>query len=323
MYPLVSVIIPIYNSADFLNEAVQSVINQSYHELQIILVNDGSTDLSATLMEEWKARDYRIITIHKENQGQASARLEGLNASTGEYIFYFDSDDILLPTAIEQLVQRAGETGADLVVAPFLFCHTEVSYLSNTQPFDTLTGIDYFRHIVHMRAYWAVWSFLHRRNLYTKHNIVSSTSIRLGEDAILTTQLALYSNKVAFSKHPILQYYIRSTSMSNQPRANHKVISDLRSYPQWIYRFIESLNLQKVLQKEIVILKIRTTFDCIHRQCLRYADKDMKNSIELLKHFPEVIHLFSKREQKLIRYYRVSKWLGAWKLHKYQKQGRL
>ena len=91
--PLISVIIPVYNVEKYLNRCVQSVCNQTYHNLEIILVDDGSTDNSGKLCDEWAVKDLRIKVIHKDNGGLSSARNIGLDNAKGEYIGYVDSDD--------------------------------------------------------------------------------------------------------------------------------------------------------------------------------------------------------------------------------------
>lgn len=91
----ISVIIPIYNSANYLAECLDSIVNQSYKELDIILINDGSTDKSRSIAEKYVKKDDRIILINKENGGQASARNRGLDKATGDYISFVDSDDTI------------------------------------------------------------------------------------------------------------------------------------------------------------------------------------------------------------------------------------
>lgn len=95
--PLVSVIIPVYNSELYLEACIESVIGQSYSTLEIIIVNDGSTDDSFTIMEKYAKLDERIIIINKRNGGLPSARKSGIDIAKGKYIQHLDSDDVLLP----------------------------------------------------------------------------------------------------------------------------------------------------------------------------------------------------------------------------------
>ena len=93
--PLVSVVLPIYNVEKYLDQCVASVVSQTYSNLEIILIDDGATDSCPRKCDEWAMRDSRIRVIHKQNQGLGMARNSGLEASTGDYICFFDSDDFV------------------------------------------------------------------------------------------------------------------------------------------------------------------------------------------------------------------------------------
>ena len=114
--PLVSVVLPIYNVEGFLDCCVESVVGQTYRNLEIILVDDGATDSCPRKCDEWAIRDSRIRVIHKQNQGLGMARNSGLEASTGDYICFFDSDDFVDEDAVEQCVRRAIDEKADIVL---------------------------------------------------------------------------------------------------------------------------------------------------------------------------------------------------------------
>lgn len=117
--PLVSVIIPTYNRAPILPRALESVISQSYEPLEIIIVDDGSTDNTAAVIKAWQAKTTRSIKyVYQSNGGCSSARNHGIQLSTGRLIALLDSDDSWLPEAIERLVGRLLETGADMVFSP-------------------------------------------------------------------------------------------------------------------------------------------------------------------------------------------------------------
>jgi glycosyltransferase involved in cell wall biosynthesis len=116
----VSVIIPIYNVDQYLEKCLNSVLEQTYQLLEIILINDGSTDLSGSICEIYKEKDKRLIVIHKENGGLSSARNAGIEISTGEYIAFIDSDDFIHPEMIETLVRNATSFDADIAVCDFL-----------------------------------------------------------------------------------------------------------------------------------------------------------------------------------------------------------
>ena len=113
--PLISVVVPIYNTEKYLRKCFDSIINQTYKNLQIILVNDGSTDNSGSICDEYAAKDNRIQFIHKNNGGLVSARKAGLKLAIGEYFATVDSDDWIEPNMYEEMLSNLIQTDADFV----------------------------------------------------------------------------------------------------------------------------------------------------------------------------------------------------------------
>lgn len=113
--PLISVIIPVYNAQDYLEQCVESIINQSYKNLEIILINDGSTDASGKICDEYKLNDLRVNVLHIENQGVSNARNVGISYAKGQYVMFVDSDDWLHPKAIEKSLNLIQMNDSDIV----------------------------------------------------------------------------------------------------------------------------------------------------------------------------------------------------------------
>lgn len=111
----ISVIVPVYNVEDYLEECINSILGQTYKNLEIILVDDGSTDNSSKICDIYEKKDKRIKVIHKENGGLSSARNEGLKYRTGEYISFVDSDDFIDKTMYEKLYSAIKKYDADVV----------------------------------------------------------------------------------------------------------------------------------------------------------------------------------------------------------------
>ena len=120
MSPLISVIIPVYKVEAYLTACVESVLAQTYQNMEIILVDDGSPDNCPQMCDEFARQDSRIQVIHKENGGLSSARNAGIDTAKGEYLAFLDSDDLWTPLFLERLYQAIEETGADLAVCLFL-----------------------------------------------------------------------------------------------------------------------------------------------------------------------------------------------------------
>lgn len=116
----VSVIVPVYNAAEYLNKCVDSIADQSFRRLEIILVDDGATDASPSICEEYARRDHRIRVVHKENGGLMSAWMAGVEASTGEYLCFVDSDDWIDDCMIEELMRSASGVSAEVICCNFV-----------------------------------------------------------------------------------------------------------------------------------------------------------------------------------------------------------
>lgn len=115
MNDFISVIIPVYNVAAYLSICIESVLSQDYSALEIILIDDGSTDESGKICDEYARNDKRIHVIHQNNSGAAAAKNMGLKAATGKYLSFVDSDDFLEPDAYSHMVQVIQENKADVV----------------------------------------------------------------------------------------------------------------------------------------------------------------------------------------------------------------
>ena len=116
----ISVIIPVYNVEKYLAECMDSILHQTYHNLEILLIDDGSTDSSGQICDDYAAIDKRIIVIHKSNGGLSDARNEGLKYVTGEYLTFVDSDDIVEYRFLEKLYYELNAVAADIAI-----CHVE------------------------------------------------------------------------------------------------------------------------------------------------------------------------------------------------------
>lgn len=117
---LISIIVPIYNVEKYVKKCIESIINQTYKNIEIILINDGSKDTSLSICKDYKNKDKRIKLINQENGGVSKARNKGLNIAKGEYIVFIDSDDYITKNYIEKLLNAAIETGADVVESNYI-----------------------------------------------------------------------------------------------------------------------------------------------------------------------------------------------------------
>lgn len=317
--PLVSVVIPAYNSEKTLDTCIKSVTTQSYSNLEIIVVNDGSSDDSKSIIEGYVIRDPRIVLIDKSaNEGLVQARYAGVEVASGKYIQYLDSDDILREGAIEHLVKKAEETNADIVVAPFFYCGDGTLQKSLFFIFDELSGIDYLRNVMMWKAHWCVWSKFHLRSLY--QNPIERPDISLGEDVILSTQLLFYARKVVPIYQEVVDYNFTSSSMSHSDNFDDVKYEDFKGYVKWFNDFMRTKRLVDVLKKEIAFFHLKAVQTQFGWRKIEDVDKEMRNLIANIKLYPEFSKALTRRERRLVALYRFSHWLGYQKLKSYRRK---
>lgn len=320
--PLVSVITPVYNSAEYLNTCIASVLSQTYTNWELILVNDGSTDDSLNIIKQYAQNDTRIRYIDKTNEGPSLARKSGTAQAKGKYIQYLDSDDVLLEHAIENLVHKAEETNAEIIAAPFFFYFSENKMdISGHFSFQEMTGIEYFNEILFGRAYWSVWSNFLSRSLFENNNILFTPEISFGEDAILMVQLLYHTKKVVPLEQPTLYYKQIESSICHYITPKRHM--DLRAYIEWIETFLEEKGLYSFCQDGLILRHTEMAFLCMHWGYYEDAHKDMKYISDNIRKRPALLKRLPRRQRKIIQTYRFSSWLGFLNLMRYKRQGKL
>lgn len=209
----VSVIIPIYNVEKYLRDCVDSVIGQTYQDLQIILVDDGSTDSCRCLCDEYSGKDTRIQVIHKKNGGLSDARNMGLTLADGEFVLYLDSDDYLIPTAIEQLMVMQYKTDADIVLGNFFYTFPDHEYPAEAwhQSDTVLNNGQAMEALVDGRIETFAWGKLIRREIARRYLFPRG---KLFEDHFWTHYIFADAQKVALLVQPLVHYRQRSNSIS-------------------------------------------------------------------------------------------------------------
>lgn len=177
----VSIIVPVYNVASYLDTCLMSCINQTFRDLEIIVVNDGSTDESLRIIKEYADKDDRIRVIIKENQGLVYARKSGLEAAHGEYVFHLDGDDYIEINAIELLYNEAVKSGADYVECNYCSVYIQSGkkqISSKSTVHSELSGQDFLLSMIRNEK-WNIWGRLMRKSLFD--NIVYYR-VLMGED---------------------------------------------------------------------------------------------------------------------------------------------
>lgn len=178
----VSIIVPVYNSEKTLDRCIRSVCTQSYRNLEIVLVNDGSMDKSFEICEKYKQQDERIVVLNKKNRGVSSARNEGLKVATGEFIQFVDADDYIDSNMTEYLLETICKNNADLVICGYNRLddsNIEKKYFDNFDVESLLDFKDGFEELYSRALFNAPWNKLYRKNKITKY---FDESLSVGED---------------------------------------------------------------------------------------------------------------------------------------------
>jgi len=224
---LISVIVPIYNSGEHLYRCLDSLVNQTYSKLEIILINDGSTDGSGEVCELYKKKDERIICIHKENEGVSSARNIGLKLATGDYFHFLDSDDYLELDTYEYLLSLIQKHKCDAVTFEYYITYKEkeiIHSLSKTH-YGMLNCEDTL--IALMRGKMLCCDKFYSRNLVD--GLQFRNDIHRGEDTLFAALALERAEKIWFDNKP-LYHYVQSEDSACRGRFRESQLTVLKLY---------------------------------------------------------------------------------------------
>ena len=233
-----SVIMPVYNVEKYIGKMLESVTNQTYREIEIIVINDGSTDHTGSMIEAAAASDSRIHLINKKNEGVSKARNDGLKMAKGEWIFFFDGDDFVAPDCIEKCIQYGESKKLDAVMYGYTsvkpdgtksrheFTYTKDIFESNNEILQEIIP-----HIIgisceeilewvkgkRIRAKYGKdltgpWSMAYKKSIIEEHKIIFKEVLPVGEDTIFVNQYLSVCERVALLNEPFYFLYNHSDS---------------------------------------------------------------------------------------------------------------
>lgn len=238
---LISIVLPVYNVEKYLERCIFSIINQSYSKLEIILVNDGSTDGSGQICEEWAEKDSRIILVNKTNAGLGMARNTGLEKASGKYICFIDSDDYVESNMIEIVYEEAQKNNADIVMYGFYNVNSDGVVVDCLIPGDKIavfSGEKVTEELLpnliskdpknrNTPDYWmSAWTSIYKRETLTENNLcfVSEREI-ISEDIYSLLSFYKYMNTVVVIPKALYYYCQNSVSLTHkyQPDRYEKI----------------------------------------------------------------------------------------------------
>jgi len=212
---LISIIVPVYNVREYLDRCIESIVHQTYRELEIILVDDGSTDDSGSICDQWAEKDSRIQVIHKPNGGLSDARNAGLREARGEMIGFVDSDDYIHREMFSRLLEIMRREGSDIVECEMQRFFESSDVVTEIQPaeirtYDNHGAVEqlllerWFHHTAPTKVY--------RRS--TVKGILFETG-KINEDVLWSYRAFHKANKVTYTGEPLYYYYQRMGSIMN------------------------------------------------------------------------------------------------------------
>lgn len=303
--PLISIIIPIYNVADYLATCIDSVIGQSYSNLEIILVNDGSTDNSLEIAQQYKEKDSRVILINQDNKGLGGARNTGLYKAKGNYIFYLDSDDYLDKDCINVSVEVAQKYGADMVQPNFYYNYTDYLLLNirlKEQEKVYTSKEAMFTLLEHKVILNFAWGILIRNGLAKNHSYVEDVSF---EDTYWKYAIIHDCQQYIVLKQPLIYYLQREESISGSFSIRN--LDQLEGGVQQV-NFIKEHYPEEYLNQA---LRLLNNYIIIHQHSLKLLSEEqrkiyqkrideIKEQFHLVKKFPRAYAPFWQKINRVI-----------------------
>lgn len=238
--PLISIIVPVYQVKDYISECVESLLAQTYTNLEILLVDDGSTDGSGEICDRYAERDSRVRVVHQEKQGPSVARNVGLDSAKGEYVAFVDSDDVVLPDFIEVLYRLVKEYQADIAACNYVRCHTdELERLRNAAEKGENPQVICMSSEQMLRQWhgkykkWetVAWNKLYRKNIFggEQAETIRFPIGRKLEDVLASHLIVANAERVALTMRGLYLYRIRPGSRAGQSRTVELMNENLRA----------------------------------------------------------------------------------------------
>ena len=286
----ISVIVPVYNVRKYLKKAIYSIINQKYRNLEIILVDDGSTDGSGEICDEFKEIDNRIVVYHKENGGQSSARNYGIQKAIGDYIIFIDSDDYIHPEMILSLYEEIKKSKADVSVCGIMNVYNtkEVPQCNNTELQFICTEKEFLKELlIGEKVPGSICNKLLKKEIAEK---LSFPEGKIYEDAFYHLDLIKIAKTYVVTTKPYYYYYHRSNSSTTE-KYNSKRLDAIEVYAKYA----------KYIEKEYPDLKQEAFFRLSHSYFVVLDSMLLVDNYKKLEDYPSVINFLKKNAFRIFK----------------------
>ena len=284
----ISIIVPVYNTEKYLDRCISSIIRQTFRDIEILLINDGSNDNSLEILQRYSNADDRIAIVNQVNKGLSSARNTGIKVSKGTYIMHVDSDDWIEPDMCEILYKEAKIFSADIVTSNVYFDYFNKTIIKK-EPYKKINNFrEYLLAFTIKRGLNSIWNKLIKRDLYTLNNIEHYEDISLGEDSSTLLRLIPFANIIISVDKAFYHYDIKSSSMTgNKEKKIMEYIQALSKVENFYKKHNISTDLFTLLRLKIAYINL---YGNIHsnlneyKQMKKYFFADIKSIISN-KHF--------------------------------------
>ncbi|MDX4035814.1 glycosyltransferase, partial [Aliarcobacter skirrowii] len=276
----VSVIIPVYNAQNYLNRCLDSVLNQTLKELEIIAVNDGSTDDSLNMLNRYKIQDNRIKIIDQKNCGTGIARNNGIKIAKGEYIAFVDADDTIEETMIEKLYKKILQEQSDIVVCNINRVDPKLGKKISTRAYSDMDKATFFNYILSFKYGSFVWAKLYKKSLFLNNNILFPSKLKHNEDNATFFKFVYYAKKISFLKEYLYNWMIVENSKSEN--ISKERLDSINSVLTIRYNFLKKHNIYNIYDNDFLVGMLKLLE-------LRIQNVLILNTKELVNYITEII----------------------------------
>lgn len=224
--PLISIIVPVYNAERYIYQCLDSILKQTYTNFEVILVDDGSTDKSGVICDEYAKKDTRFKVIHQENGGVSVARQTGTDAATGEYTIHIDPDDWVDETMLEELFTKAKETNADMVICDFVIEDNIGTHYCSQNPGKDISAENVLKKILFQQMHGSCWNKLVKRACYNGISF-SPTHICILEDELFNIRVLTRDIKVTYLAKAFYHYRLNNNNSLCHSLSNKSLNSEI------------------------------------------------------------------------------------------------
>lgn len=308
--PLVSILIPCYNVEQYLSQCLDSVVNQTYKELQIVLVDDGSMDNTLRVAQMFADVDSRIEIYHQENQGVSPTRNYLLEKIKGDYLLFVDSDDWMEPDMVEFLLVESESSDADISTCGMVINDTAVSSDFKKVEHTSLSAVERFLYHTEFRG--SLWNKLVKTSLL--HNERFHCGISYGEDALFCWQILKHCHKVNYTDRQLYHYRMNQTSISHsnfgaKKLSGHKVWETICADVEMYYPQFSDIAYARFALEDMYLLRDAS------QSGYRYGNDIAKLQKTVEQHFSKARELGIASKKDAVYAWMITHWYNFGKLY--------